>query len=182
MEGFEWLNPPEAFTVEGNSVKITTKEKTDFWQRTHYGFRNDNAHFFYKRIPGDFILTAECHFESNTLFDQCGLCARINEDNWIKTSTEYHDAETSDLGSVITNHGYSDWAKQEISSSQRVIYYKMQRKGQDFFIEASFDGKVYKEIRVGHIFDATGEIMAGVYACSPQRGGFQCEIKNIQFN
>ena len=181
MQGWEWLYPPESFEFLGdNGVKITTKDHTDYWQRTFYGFRNDNGHFLYKKIKGDFVLTAETNFHSTTLYDQCGLYARIDEDNWVKTSTEYETAEYSHMGSVITNLGYSDWAKQEVHGNINRVFYKMQRKGNDFFISTSLDGQAYKEIRVGHLHKEAAEMMVGVYACSPQRAGFTCEITNIK--
>jgi regulation of enolase protein 1 (concanavalin A-like superfamily) len=181
MDAYAWLYPPASFEFLGsNGVKITTLEKTDFWQRTHYGFRNDNGHFLYRLIKGNFRLKAECHFNSDTLYDQCGLLARIDEDNWIKASCEYETAEVSNLGCVITNLGYSDWSKQEIPASIHVITYQMERRGPDFFVSIATDGTNFKEIRVGHLHKAVDELMVGVYACSPQRAGFECEIRNIE--
>ena len=38
-----WLNQPKQFQVNQNSISLVTEPKTDFWQRSYYGFRNDNA-------------------------------------------------------------------------------------------------------------------------------------------
>jgi regulation of enolase protein 1 (concanavalin A-like superfamily) len=180
MEQFRWLYPPPSFEFLGDdAVRITTGEKTDFWQRTFYGFRNDNGHFLHKLIRGDFVLTAECRFTSDTLYDQCGLLARIDEDNWIKCSCEYETTEISHLGSVITNLGFSDWAKQEVPASINAIAYKLERRGADFFVSAATDLHNFKEIRVGHFHKQAEEMLAGVYACSPQRAGFVCDIMKI---
>ena len=181
MEAFQWLYPPESSEFIGtNGVKIVTKDHTDFWQRTHYGFRNDNGHFLYKKVRGDFVLTAECHFKSTTLYDQCGLCARLDEDNWLKCSCEYENAQVSHLGSVMTNLGYSDWSKQEVPASWGKIAYKMERVGNDFSVSAGPDAEHLTEIRVCHFHKEPEELMVGVYACSPQRAGFECEIRNIE--
>jgi regulation of enolase protein 1 (concanavalin A-like superfamily) len=181
MDAFEWLYPPAAFSFPtANSVKITTGEKTDFWQRTFYGFRNDNGHFLYRRIRGNFVLTAVTHFNSDTLYDQCGLLARLDEDNWIKCSCEYETAEFAHLGSVVTNLGYSDWAKQEVPASVHAIKYRLERRGPDFFVSAATDCENLKEIRVAHLHRDFDEILVGVYACSPQRAGFECEITDIE--
>lgn len=40
---FRWLNPPQQFEVTNERLIIRTEPKTDFWQRTYYGFQNDNA-------------------------------------------------------------------------------------------------------------------------------------------
>ena len=41
-----WINRPKKFSVSEEKITVTTEEKTDFWQRTHYGFRNDNGPTF----------------------------------------------------------------------------------------------------------------------------------------
>ena len=41
----------------------------------------------------------------------------LNSDNWFKASIEYEDEKIQRLGSVVTNHGYSDWATTDISSN-----------------------------------------------------------------
>jgi len=54
---------------------------------------------------------------------------------------EYHNPEFSTLGSVVTNLGYSDWAFQNTSSNTNKVHYRLSRKGSDFLIEFSLDGK-----------------------------------------
>ena len=39
----EWLREPAHATVDAEFVRFTTSPGTDLWQRTYYGFRNDNA-------------------------------------------------------------------------------------------------------------------------------------------
>ena len=131
-----WLNEPEKYQT-GNGLEIWTMPQTDFWQRTHYGFRNDNGHCLLQEVTGDFCLTTQVEFRPTTLYDQCGLIIRLDENNWIKASTEYINEESSKLGSVVTNLGYSDWATQDIASSINQLWYRISRQGQDFLIEAS---------------------------------------------
>ena len=38
-----WTRPPKSFALTPDTVTITTEPGTDLWQRTYYGFRNDNA-------------------------------------------------------------------------------------------------------------------------------------------
>lgn len=38
-----WLNEPKVSGITDGSVHIATEPNTDFWQRSCYGFRNDNA-------------------------------------------------------------------------------------------------------------------------------------------
>ena len=71
MEGFSWFNEPLACKNIENGVEITTKRNTDFWQRTDYGFQKDDGHFLFKRVKGDFVMTAETSFKGEVIYDQC---------------------------------------------------------------------------------------------------------------
>lgn len=181
MEGFEWLNPPASFEFTGpNSVKMVTKDHTDFWQRTQHEFRNDSGHFLYKRVKGDFTISADCYFKNKALYDHSGIYLRINEDNWLKCACEYDNEEVAQLGVVMTNLGYSDWSKTEVSARITRMMFKIQRKGQDCFVWAGEDADHMKEIRVCHFLKESEEMMVGVYACSPQGDALECEMKDIQ--
>jgi len=46
----KWFYKPQKYSVESGKVTIITEPNTDFWQRTYYGFRNDNAHVLYNTI------------------------------------------------------------------------------------------------------------------------------------
>jgi hypothetical protein len=52
---FSWFNEPRLFRL-GNGLEIFTDEKTDFWQRTHYGFQRDDGHCLLIRQTDDFSL------------------------------------------------------------------------------------------------------------------------------
>ena len=43
MSRFFWIREPKEYAFDGNTVKIVTQPGTDLWQRTYYGFQNDNA-------------------------------------------------------------------------------------------------------------------------------------------
>ena len=38
-----WINQPTTYEFGADGLRITTQPGTDLWQRTYYGFRNDNA-------------------------------------------------------------------------------------------------------------------------------------------
>ena len=109
-----WLNQPQDFRIADQSVTITTEANTDFWQRTYYGFRNDNAPALLIENAVNFTFTTRVSFEYRARFDQCGLIIYLDSDNWFKASVEFEDASVARLGSVVTNHGYSDWATTDI--------------------------------------------------------------------
>lgn len=51
-----WTRPPKSFALTPDTVTITTEPGTDLWQRTYYGFRNDNAPPCPTEYPGGVFL------------------------------------------------------------------------------------------------------------------------------
>ena len=178
FEDFHWLNEPENYYFE-NALVIETEAETDFWQRTHYGFRRDDGHALLTELEGDFSFKAKFTFEPQNKYDQCGILLRLDSENWIKISTEYENQDISRMGSVVTNYGYSDWASEDISSEISTIWYKVSKRGSDFLIENSFDGREWSQMRVSHLQQDFEKIEAGVYACSPLDSSFNAKIKEI---
>lgn len=178
FDDFYWLNEPEKYYFE-NELVIETEPGTDFWQGTHYGFRNDNGHALLTEISKDFSFTAKFKFEPEGKYDQCGIMLRLDSENWIKISTEYEDEEISRLGSVVTNLGFSDWATEDISSEITAVWYRVSRRGNDFLIENSFDGREWSQMRITHLHQDFEEIKVGVYACSPKDSSFKAKIGEI---
>ena len=180
-ESFFWFNEPKKYSI-ANGLQITTKLETDFWQRTHYGFRRDNGHCLLTKLEGDFSISTKVSFTPVNQYDQCGMMIRLDSQNWIKCSTEYENEEVSRLGSVVTNMGYSDWATQDISSEIKSVYYRISRRGKDFLLENSFNGEKWIQMRVTHLHELTGTIEAGIYACSPIGEDFECNFEYIKID
>lgn len=177
---FYWFNEPTKYQI-GNGLEIWTDSGTDFWQRTHYGFRNDNGHCLLQDVEGDFTLSTQVVFRSEGQYDQCGLVLRLDEDNWIKASTEYINPDNSKLGSVVTNLGYSDWATQNISSDMRQLWYRANKRGSDVRLDFSLDGVVWQQMRICHLHQPSEKIAVGVYACSPLENSLWCRFSWLTF-
>ena len=105
----------------------------------------------------------------------------LDSDNWLKGSIEYENEEYQHLGSVVTNHGYSDWATTEIPSSVKIMWYRLSRREDDYCIECSEDGIRWKQMRVCHLHEGAGKVRFGVYACSPEDSSFTAVFSNIHF-
>jgi uncharacterized protein len=178
-EKFFWFNQPAVFYFN-KGLTVLTDPKTDFWQRTHYGFRPDNGHALLTTLTHDFSIQTRTEFLPNTLYDQCGLFVRMDSENWIKCSIELEEGGLSRLGSVVTNLGYSDWATQDISSDIMAIAYRLSRRGKDFLIEFSYDEQVWTQMRLAHLHEIKETIDAGVYACSPLGEKFECRFNYIE--
>ena len=191
-----WLNAPRTKTVSPDAVEIVTDPHTDLWQRTFYGFRADNAAALLVASASNFTFTVKAGFGYRQQFDQCGVIVYVEGEAWCKASVEYEDSAFSRLGSVVTNGGHSDWATTDIATPS-VMWYRLSRRGPDFLIEASADGRVFTQLRIFHLH-ALGETTAamgrsdppleppaqpvdfGVYACSPQDSSFTARFSDFR--
>eukprot|EP00823_Brevimastigomonas_motovehiculus_P004089 TRINITY_DN2613_c0_g3_i1.p1 TRINITY_DN2613_c0_g3~~TRINITY_DN2613_c0_g3_i1.p1 ORF type:complete len:240 (+),score=62.88 TRINITY_DN2613_c0_g3_i1:56-775(+) len=115
----KWLcGEPKQWTAKKTEEKnalldgliMTTDPKTDFWQRTHYGFQRDNGHFRYVPVSlSDFEVYMSFTGTYTSLYDQAGIMMRIDENNWMKCGVEFFDKKPH-ISAVVTNNGFSDWS------------------------------------------------------------------------
>ena len=159
-----------------------TLHHTDLWQRIYYHFRNDNApvlqmeteeKFFSFIVKSDFT-------ESRRRFDQCGIVMYLDSENWLKASVEYENESFQHLGSVVTNHGYSDWATTAIDTKEKIMWYRFSRREDDYCIECSRDGAEFRQMRICHMLEGAGEISFGIYACSPEDSSFKAVFSHLE--
>lgn len=181
INDFKWTREPAKFSATEDKIEITTKPHTDLWQRTYYHFRNDNAPVFQIETDEEyFSFVVKTEFESKHRFDQCGIVMYLDSENWLKASIEYENEKFQHLGSVVTNNGYSDWATTEIDANIKTMWYRLSRRKDDYCIECSDDGKLFKQMRICHIFKGDGKICFGIYACSPEDSSFKATFTNLQ--
>lgn len=177
----QWTREPENYRISPEKIEITTKPNTDLWQRTYYHFRNDNAPVLQMKTSELFFsFVVKTEFASKHRFDQCGIVVYLDSENWIKGSVEYENDQFQHLGSVVTNHGYSDWATTEIDANIKSMWYRLSRREDDFRIECSEDGLVYRQIRICHLLEGKKEISFGIYACSPEDSSFTATFTNME--
>ena len=172
FDELKWINEPSEWEFEKDRIRLVTDPNTDFWQRTYYGFRNDNAPVCFFEREGGFSFTVKTVFDSRSLFDQCGVIVYQNSDTWSKGSIEYEKPGLSKLGSVVTNLGFSDWASTDVDASSGEMWYRLSRRGQDFLIENSPDGVKFHQMRIFHFHEAVDAARIGIYACSPMDSRF----------
>ncbi|MDE6606417.1 MAG: DUF1349 domain-containing protein [Lachnospiraceae bacterium] len=176
-----WIREPKRAVTEDDRVEIITDAGTDLWQRTYYGFQNDNAPVLQVRSSEKyFSFVVKTQFESKHRFDQCGVVLYLDSENWLKASIEYENEEYQRLGSVVTNRGYSDWATTDISASVKEMWYRLSRRESDYCIECSVDGIHFKQMRICHLWEGAGEIAFGIYACSPEQSSFKAVFTDMQ--
>lgn len=176
-----WINgKPNQYNVDNDIITITTDPNTDLWQRTYYGFRNDNAPALLLKTEENFFsFTMKTDFNTKEQFDQCGVIIYQDSDNWFKASIEYENEDYQRLGSVVTNNGFSDWATTDIPGNIKSMYYRVSRRESDFCIENSLNGKTFKQMRIFHLFEGNEKINIGLYACSPCASSFNAVFSEI---
>lgn len=180
-KALQWTREPKQYRITPNQIEIITEPHTDLWQRTYYHFRNDSAPVLQIETNEPyFSFIVKTQFESKHRFDQCGVVVYLDSENWLKGSIEYENEQFQHLGSVVTNHGYSDWSTTEIDANIHTMWYRLSRRVDDFRIECSEDGITYRQMRICHLWEGHDMIRFGVYACSPEDSSFRAVFTDMQ--
>lgn len=181
VNSLQWTRQPKEFSIQPGRIEITTEPGTDLWQRTYYHFRNDNAPVLQMETEEKyFSFTVKTDYtDSSHRFDQCGIVMYLDTDNWLKASVEFENEKFQHLGSVVTNHGYSDWATTAIPADVKTMWYRFSRREGDYCIECSADGVTFTQMRVCHMWEGAGKVRFGIYACSPEDSSFKAVFTDM---
>jgi hypothetical protein len=177
-----WFHPPQKWSINPTAsvLVVEPEDKTDYWQKTHYGFEADNGHFLFAEVDSDLILTTQVSFRPAHQYDQAGLMVRISPQCWLKTSVEYEPDGPARLGAVVTNFGYSDWSTQNFTGNE--VWLRIRREGSDYIVEYAEttnqnNKSRWTQLRIAHLHDDNGGLVqAGLYACSPIGAGYVAEF------
>ena len=182
VSNFSWTREPERCTIGPERIEVVTRPRTDLWQRTYYHFQNDNAPVFQMETEEKFFsFVVRTEFQDSCRrFDQCGIVMYLDSENWLKASVEIENEAFQHLGSVVTNHGWSDWATTAIDASVKSMWYRLSRREDDYCIECSPDGEMWRQMRVCHMHEGGGRIRFGIYACSPEDSSFKAVFSQLQ--
>jgi regulation of enolase protein 1 (concanavalin A-like superfamily) len=177
MNTFRWLNEPSAFSGAADNLKLTTKEKTDFWQKTFYGFERDSGHAYLTPVTGDFSASVIIRGDYQTLYDQAGLMLRIDQHKWIKAGIEYTDGLMH--FSVVVTNGNSDWSVIPLHNASKddEVSVRLTRHDDAVRVQFSLDGRSWQLARLAPFSSADASV--GVMACSPERGGLEVEFREL---
>ncbi len=181
VNSLQWTRQPKVYSIQPGRIEITTEPGTDLWQRTYYHFRNDNAPVLQMETEEKyFSFSVKTDYtDSGHRFDQCGIVMYLDTDNWLKASVEFENEEFQHLGSVVTNHGYSDWATTAIPADVKTMWYRFSRREDDYCIECSADGVTFTQMRVCHMWEGAGKVRFGIYACSPEDSSFKAVFTDM---
>jgi regulation of enolase protein 1 (concanavalin A-like superfamily) len=178
FDTLRWLNEPLASSLSGGALTVRTRNATDFWQRTFYGFRRDTGHFLYKEMVGDFTASVRFTGKYEALYDQAGLMLRIDDAHWVKTGIEYTDGERH-LSVVVTN-GYSDWSVLAYRAAALEVAIRLTRHGESIRIQYQdpTSGR-WSMARLAYL-PPQDPVQIGVMCCSPEREGFEATFRDFQ--
>ncbi|HSV30418.1 MAG TPA: DUF1349 domain-containing protein [Atribacteraceae bacterium] len=181
----QWFSPPRHWRIEPQArhLIIEPDSKTDFWQKTHYGFQVDNGHFLFFQTAEEVTLTVTVTMNPHHQYDQAGAMVRFSPDCWIKTSVEYEQEGPSKLGAVVTNHGYSDWSTQDFQDFSLPLHFRITRQGNDYQIFcASGDlENSWTQLRITHLaHPPQAPVYFGLFACSPVERGLQARFSSLK--
>lgn len=182
IKNLKWTREPDSYSIADGKIEITTKPGTDLWQRTYYHFRNDNAPVLQMETDEKFFsFVVKTEFaDAHHRFDQCGIVMYLDSENWLKGSVEYENSEYQHLGSVVTNHGWSDWATTAIDAEIKTMWYRFSRREDDYCLECSRDGVDFSQMRVCHMHEGAQKIAFGIYACSPEESSFRAVFSEMK--
>jgi len=164
-----WFNEPPQWSDEDGKLTVTTGPKTDFWQKTHYGFRRDNGHFYHQVARGDFVAEVRLAGDYRDLYDQAGLMVRLDADHWLKCGIEF--VEGVQHASAVATNVYSDWSVVPLPENPAAIWLRLKRQGDSVEVSYSLDGAAYTMLRLAYLPPAD-EVQVGPMACSPDGAGF----------
>jgi len=175
--GFYWINEPRQWRRDDELLSVTTDEKTDFWQKTWYGFERFSGHFFGADVTGDFSFQVKVRADFKELYDQAGIMLVADENHWLKAGIEFNDGAPA-IGSVLTLQ-HSDWATGVFPGNASEFWMRLTRKGDALRLQYSADGKIWPLLRLAH-FPTVEKCAVGVMCCTPERGGLSVIFEDFQ--
>ena len=172
-----WLNEPEHWTADGDSLRIVTGNASDFWRETHYGFTRDSGHFLGFQTADAF--TAELRVQGNftALYDQAGIMVRVDAQHWVKAGIELSDGRAM-LSSVLT-HGQSDWTTAPYAHDAGDFRLRATVSNGVLRLQVSPDGKLGPLLRRAP-FPKVKSYLVGPMACTPERAGLEVSFSAFQ--
>ena len=173
----EWLNPPLDFKMTPEGLLVCAKENSDFWQKTSYGFTHSSGHALLNPFPQDSAVEVKWKLNYTQQFDQAGLIAFSDDENWIKGGVEFADGFPQ-LGAVVTNKK-SDWSVAPVPEwMNQEITLRFSRSGDALTIRAKSDDD-WRLVRLAPL-DPNRAWMVGIFCASPSRGGLEILFTSLR--
>ncbi|MBY8877853.1 DUF1349 domain-containing protein [Streptomyces sp. PLK6-54] len=172
-----WLNPPADVREDGTGLVVTTREGSDFWRTTSYGFVHDDGHALLSPFPPGTAVEVSFVADFPELYDQAGVLVRADAENWIKAGIERSDGAPQ-LGAVVT-HGTSDWSLAPVPEwTGREVTVRVSRAGDAVTVRARCGGEPWRMVRLAWL-DPAADAHAGPFCCSPLHDGLRVRFTRL---
>jgi regulation of enolase protein 1 (concanavalin A-like superfamily) len=177
LDSGEWLNEPLKSELKDGVFIVSAKEKTDFWQKTSYGFVHNSGHALLNDFSNESSLEASWILDYRHQFDHAGLMVYSDELNWIKAGVEFADGNPQ-LGAVVTRR-VSDWSVAPVPNwMDKEVHIRFSRSGDALTIRAKCEGD-WQLVRLAPL-DPDRNWRAGIFLASPLREGLQVRFTRLQ--
>jgi regulation of enolase protein 1 (concanavalin A-like superfamily) len=177
LDSGEWLNEPLKTELKDGVFIVSAKAKTDFWQKTSYGFVHNSGHALLNDFSNETSLEASWILDYRHQFDHAGLMVYSDELNWIKAGVEYADG-LPQLGAVVTR-GISDWSVAPVPNwMDKEVQIRFSRSGDALTIRAKCEGD-WQLVRLAPL-DPNRNWRAGIFLASPLREGLKVRFTRLR--
>ncbi|MFC4220695.1 DUF1349 domain-containing protein [Flagellimonas marina] len=164
-----WYNDPTKWKFIDKTLEFQVTPKTDYWQKTSYGFCVDDGSFYYRECGGEFEVNVKLTADYRSRYDQAGLMLRLDHENWVKTGIEFVDGIF--YFSTVLTHGHSNWSLVPIKEKFESIWIKGIKRKDSFEIHYSMNGKGFQMASLVHM-PKQGDMKIGMMAASTDGNGF----------
>jgi regulation of enolase protein 1 (concanavalin A-like superfamily) len=176
MDGMEWFHEAPRWSVQDRTISVVSAPKTDFWRKTHYSVIHDNGHFYYRRVPSDFVIEVKVIGQYRALYDQAGLMLRVDEQSWMKCGIEFVGG-VQQVSAVVTRE-YSDWSVVPLPQNPSAIWLRVTRRQESVEVQYALDGQHYTLLRLAYLVPAES-VSAGLMCASPEGDGFTTTFEDL---
>jgi hypothetical protein len=173
-----WRNEPPFWEKRGDTLVVRTGEKTDYWNRTFYGFKNGNGHLYAHRVQGDFSAVAEFTADYRNLYDQAGVMIYVDDRTWLKAGTEFTDGAPH-FSVVATREDQSDWSMMPFSAAAAETVTMRIARHQEAIRVQVMQGGSWQMVRLAFL-PMPETIEVGPMCCSPTSAGLEARFRRFE--
>lgn len=173
-----WYNEPPFHEREGEALVVRTAGETDYWNNTFYGFRHTNGHFLATPVRGDFSFEVTFAAEYRRLYDQAGAMLRVDDNNWLKTGTEFTDGALH-FSVVVTREDQSDWSVMVLGGEPTApVTLRLTRHAEALRIQIREADGNWRLVRLAYL-RMPDTVEVGPMACSPTGEGLEVTFSRM---
>jgi regulation of enolase protein 1 (concanavalin A-like superfamily) len=173
-----WHNEPPFHERRGDGLVVRTGRDTDYWNNTFYGFKHSSGHFLATPVTGDFSFEVTFSADYSRLYDQAGAMVRVDDNNWLKTGTEFTDGALH-FSVVVTRDDQSDWSVMLLGGEVTApVTLRLTRHAEALRVQLREPDGSWRLVRLAYL--AMPETVdVGPMCCSPTGAGLEVTFSRI---